>query len=112
MKSTYVLHGGLASVSLISGPSSNEPTVITEVAVQAEARGMGLGSEILSQVCRDADAEGIVLLLSVDPGPGGLSYEELGAWYSRHGFQGFQQNGPEDDVMVRLPQDSVKKTAT
>ncbi|MCY0962736.1 GNAT family N-acetyltransferase [Streptomyces sp. H27-H5] len=103
MKSIYVLHGGLASVSLISDPSGKEPTIVTEVAVREEARGRGLGSEILRQVCRDADAEGTVLLLSVDPGPGGLSYEVLAEWYSRHGFQGFQQDGPRDNVMIRLP---------
>ncbi|MFD8886425.1 GNAT family N-acetyltransferase [Streptomyces erythrochromogenes] len=112
MKPVYVLRGGLASVSLIPGSCTDHPTVVTEVVVREGFRGRGLGSEILRAVCSDADAEGVVLLLSVDPSPGGLSYEELGKWYSRHGFQGFQHDGPEDSVMVRLPQASVKKTAT
>ncbi|MEU5577780.1 hypothetical protein [Streptomyces huasconensis] len=42
-------------------------------------------------------------MLSVDPGPYGLSYEALRSWYSRYGFVG----DSTDDVMIRLPQAKV-----
>ncbi|MEU5814230.1 GNAT family N-acetyltransferase [Streptomyces huasconensis] len=103
MRDAYALHGGAASASLVLDPIGNRPTILTEVAVWREDQGKGWGSEILRLVCAEADTEGVTLMLSVDPGPYGLSYEALRSWYSRYGFVG----DSTDDVMIRLPQAKV-----
>lgn len=100
MKNLYVLFSGAASASVLSDPSDTDrPVILTEVVVHPDDRGKGWGSAVLKLVCEDADREGITLVLSVEPGPTGLSYEALKAWYERYGFTG----DTEDDVMVRLP---------
>lgn len=103
VKGTYALHGGAASASLLLDPAGNRPAILTEVAVWPEDQGKGWGSEILRLVCRQADASGVLLLLSVDPGPVGLSYPALRDWYGRYGFIG----DSADDVMIRTPQTAV-----
>ncbi|MEV6419059.1 GNAT family N-acetyltransferase [Streptomyces sp. NPDC051662] len=99
MKDVYVLHAGAVSASLLLDPTGNQPAILSEVAVRPDDQGQGWGSEILRMVCAEADAEAITLMLSVDPGPYGLSYEALRAWYGRHGFVG----DSSDDVMIRVP---------
>lgn len=102
MKNTYSLREGRASASLLPDPSGHGPCIITEIHVLPAVQGNGWGTEVLRQVCAAADAENVQLMLSVDPGPTGLSYQELCNWYSRHGFLAL-----DNGVMVRFPQDSV-----
>ncbi|MER6382092.1 GNAT family N-acetyltransferase [Streptomyces sp. NPDC001118] len=102
MKTTYVHHNGAASASLLNDPVGSGPAIVTEIAVWAECRGRGWGSEVLKKVCRDADAEKVTLLLSVEPGPDGLSAEALVSWYERHGFS---RAINDETVMIRLPED-------
>jgi GNAT superfamily N-acetyltransferase len=59
--------------------------VITRINVMERYRGQGYGTKILNQILEDADAEGVTLYLEPSPS-GGLSLEELKAWYERHGF--------------------------
>ncbi|WP_431041496.1 GNAT family N-acetyltransferase [Streptomyces sp. P1-3] len=75
------------------------PSLITRIVVRPKARGRGWGSEVLRDVCMDADAEGITLMLQVQPNPAGLAAEALTAWYQRHGFEAV----PGTDTMVRKP---------
>ncbi|WP_435270926.1 GNAT family N-acetyltransferase [Streptomyces sp. 1222.5] len=107
MRTIYVGHGGVASASLLMPPDGEtRNAIVTEIAVWPEHRGKGWGSEILKEICRDADAEGITLMLSVEPGPGGLSAEGLAAWYGRYGFQRALNDGT---VMIRLTQSSTTR---
>lgn len=71
--------------------------VITRINVLPQYRGQGLGTELLSQILADADAEGIRLVLEPSAS-GGLEQEDLEKWYLRHGFSW----GPWH--MVRKPQ--------
>ncbi|MEV5883094.1 GNAT family N-acetyltransferase [Streptomyces sp. NPDC052020] len=101
MKTIYVRHDGKASASLLTDPSGDKTAILTEVAVWPEFRGRGWGSEILKEVCADADTDDVTLMLSFDPGPNGLSAEAMLSWYERYGFIR-ALNDP--DVMIRLPQ--------
>ncbi|NEB42542.1 GNAT family N-acetyltransferase [Streptomyces sp. SID14515] len=108
MRAIYFRHDGAATASVLEPPGrrEDEPAILTEIAVWPEHRGKGWGSEILKEVCRAADAEGITLILSVDPAPGGLSDEELAAWYGRYGFQ---RSEDDEEVMIRLAQSSATR---
>ncbi|MFJ3634633.1 GNAT family N-acetyltransferase [Streptomyces sp. NPDC090112] len=108
MQSTYSGHEGAASASLLFDPTGGGPAILTEIAVWEEHRGKGWASELLRQICQEADREGLTLLLSVEPGPRGLSYEALAAWYRRHGFEIGQPAGANDpSILIRLPQAAV-----
>lgn len=105
---SYVRHGGAASASLLSNPSGEGPVIVTEIHVWQGFRGRGWASDLLKEITASADREGVVLMLSVDPGPFGLDAQQLVDWYSRHGFQQVEAEGKiEPDVMARLPQPSV-----
>ena len=59
--------------------------LISRINVPVRSRGRGLASKMLKEILRDADAMGITLILEPVPS-GGLDYEQLVAWYQRHGF--------------------------
>lgn len=48
-------------------------------------RGQGFGTKILNMILEDADKEGVILILE-PVASGGLTNNELVAWYERHGF--------------------------
>lgn len=60
--------------------------VIHRINVPVQHRAKGYGSTLLKQICADADAEQVPLILAPEPS-GGLPYEELVSWYMRHGFE-------------------------
>lgn len=65
----------------------NEGLMITRVNVPMAHRGKGIASKLLRQCCADADQLGITLWLEIASSDG-LSYDQLEAWYLRHGFKG------------------------
>lgn len=66
--------------------------IITRINVPAEFRGKGHGTALLKQIIEDADREKIALYLEIQSSDG-LSYDELEAWYKRHGFKNWEGSG-------------------
>ena len=62
--------------------------------VPAEDRNKGYASQLLHDVCREADEHGLTLMLGVDGG------EKLIAFYTRWGFQPIQA---KPVLMARMP---------
>lgn len=60
--------------------------LIHRINVPSPARGKGYGRAVLRDICADADAEGVPLILAPESS-GGLEQKELVAWYRRHGFE-------------------------
>tara|TARA_R110000823_G_C15937072_1_gene500045 strand:- start:2719 stop:3093 length:375 start_codon:yes stop_codon:yes gene_type:complete len=75
---------------------------ITKVHTPAAEQGNGHATELLQQVCDEADAAGLTLVLW--PRPYGddiaLSQAQLQAWYARFGFRVIQ---PAPVLMARAP---------
>lgn len=89
MKDTYILrinqmYGAEVDLMPLTGPKGDF-MYVNRIIVPAYHRGQGWGKKIMSQVCADADAEGMTLVLHVNP-YGDLDYENLTAWYGRLGF--------------------------
>lgn len=63
---------------------------LCDLSTPADAQGQGYASSLLREVCKEADAAGVVLVLFVDPFDTGLSANDLAAWYGRHGFAEIQ----------------------
>jgi ribosomal protein S18 acetylase RimI-like enzyme len=59
--------------------------VITRINVPVLFRCRGLGRLLLGRILLDADAEHVTLFLEICPSDG-LDYNQLAAWYERHGF--------------------------
>lgn len=74
---------------------SDRPVVlVTSIEVETKHRSKGFGSRLLREACAIADREHIVLFLSVEPdgSEGSLSAEDLFEWYSRYGFDPYQDD--------------------
>lgn len=75
---------------------------ITRVHTEPDAQRRGDATRLLEQVCSEADALGITLVLW--PRPYGediaLSAGQLREWYARHGFVQIQ---PAPPLMARMP---------
>jgi len=76
---------GLAVLDLVD--YYNEGLIITRINVPKPHRGKGIAHKLLTQCCDDADILGIDLWLEIQSSDG-LSYDQLEAWYKRHGFEG------------------------
>jgi GNAT superfamily N-acetyltransferase len=76
---------------------------ISRISVLPPHRSQGLARELLRRVIADAEVEGVVLFLEVQPDASGtgLSFDELYAWYARAGFEPSTLGYPS---MVRIPQ--------
>jgi len=70
---------------------------ITEFFVPEEFRGNGEGTELLKDVCDQADAEHILLLLIADT-------EKMAMYYGRFGFVAIQD---KPILMVRSPKSEL-----
>jgi GNAT superfamily N-acetyltransferase len=67
--------------------------------VEAGHRGKGQASALLKQVCEEADAAGVALLVTVKPfGKSKMDKKALAVWYARNGFEPIQY---DPLVMVR-----------
>jgi predicted GNAT family acetyltransferase len=75
---------------------------ITKVYTPASEQGKGHATELMLDVCEEADKAGLVLVLW--PRPYGddvaLSGTQLESWYARFGFRVIQ---PEPVLMARAP---------
>ena len=63
---------------------------LCDLSTPADAQGHGHASALLREVCEEADAAGVMLVLFMAPFDTGLSAEDLAAWYGRHGFAEIQ----------------------
>ena len=73
---------------------------VVRVWTDPEMRKQGFATELLKDICNDADIEGRVLMLNPRPfGQKGL--ENLAPWYTRFGFSIIQTNPV---LMARMPQ--------
>ena len=63
-----------------------EGYILHMIEVPRAARGQGHGRSLLDQVLKEADNEGVVLLLAPEAG-GGLTQDQLISWYYRKGFR-------------------------
>src|SRR6059058_2728528 len=63
--------------------------LITRIEVHEPFRGKGYASEMMKEVIKDADEQGVILFLTVDSDGTGLGNLELRRWYFRLGFQRF-----------------------
>ena len=67
-------------------------------------RGKGYAAALIKIVLADADADGISLMLSVEPHPG-VDYNRLRNWYVRLGFRQFS---PDDhSTLIRTPERTI-----
>jgi len=86
---------------------TNKKIILEEIEVEAQYRGMKLGSRLLGQVCWLADSLGFtVVLVAVCLGVPhkGLSLEQLEGWYERYGFS-LQENYEDGYPYRRFPND-------
>lgn len=74
--------------------------VITSVGTRS--RGQGCASRLLKTVTDEADAEGVILYLSIEPDGTGLDEDQLRSWYSRNGFANMDPELTETG-MIRQP---------
>lgn len=61
---------------------------VTRINVPRAHRGKKLGTQLLNAFLKEADEYQKTVWLEIQPSDG-LSYDELEAWYLRHGFKGF-----------------------
>jgi GNAT superfamily N-acetyltransferase len=86
MKTCYVIGHARAIADLVRPGELTSGWTITRINVPREHRGLGYGSVLLEVIITDADSEGVDLWLEISPSDG-LDYNELHAWYCRHGFR-------------------------
>lgn len=102
MKQMYCIRLGhklaVADLSYIGGSIWE----LSRINVPADYRGQGYGSELLGQVCDDADNEGVTLVLNINP-YGALTYQQLQDWYERWGFVASELHG--DSIFRREPEE-------
>lgn len=97
MKTCYVNADTRAIADLVAPGELTRWWTITRINVPSAQRGRGHGSALLKRIIAEADEEGKTLALEPVP-TGGLEYEDLVAWYKRHGFTESYQG-----YMVRRP---------
>jgi GNAT superfamily N-acetyltransferase len=103
---------GLASIDVWRTPvregKYKGAVIIARVKVTRKFRGRGYASALWKEVLRDADAEGITLLLSIQPDvDNGLDAEALIAWYKKLGFELVEGEG-WGAMMRRQPRGHIK----
>jgi ribosomal protein S18 acetylase RimI-like enzyme len=86
METCYVDPATRTIADLVAPGELTPGWTITRINVPAPHRGKGHGSTMLKRILADADAKQATLYLEVSPSDG-LDYEELFAWYTRHGFK-------------------------
>lgn len=87
MKMFYVIRteGARPAIADVS-PVDDGVYEINRINVPEPYRGRGLASQLLADICCDADEQQVTLCLSPVPS-GGLEYADLVRWYGRYGFK-------------------------
>lgn len=74
---------------------------VSHVFVPAADRRKRLATALMNLVCQEADANGMTLILTVDPyDTGGPTAHELQSWYAQFGFRDLQDS-PNGKIMAR-----------
>jgi GNAT superfamily N-acetyltransferase len=60
--------------------------VVQDVYVHEQYRRQGMATDLMNQVCQDADAAGETLVLAVYPDGTGMTANQLLHWYGTFGF--------------------------
>ena len=96
---------GVASMVYLfnAPPGHDQPSLVTHIWTRHDIRGKGYASRLFNQVLADADRQNVVLMLSIQPDPGGLPYSALHLWYKRCGF--IYCSEYDDPTMIRYPQE-------
>lgn len=100
MQTCYVDRATNSIADLVCPGELTTGWTITRINVPFKHRGNGVARKLLKQITDDADSDICSLWLEVSPSDG-LDYDQLVAWYVRHGFR-FRHGG----YMVRIPKDS------
>jgi hypothetical protein len=74
---------------------------VVRVWTDTEARRQGFATELLTDICNDADIEGRVLLLNPRPFGRVAGLADLAPWYTRFDFAVIQK---QPMLMARMPQ--------
>jgi len=74
---------------------------VVRVFTDPEARQQGFATELMKDICNDADIEGQVLLLNPRPFGRVAGLADLAPWYARFGFAVIQKSPV---LMARMPQ--------
>lgn len=98
--------GGYARLTCTPHPHEQKTWWLDFLYVPSEHRGNGLGGELMERALRDADKNGITLLLEAKacstPNQGGLRQAKLQKWYAGMGFY-LVQGGMLGPRMERRP---------
>ena len=100
MLDSYMDFKTLTSVNLIG---EGDTWIITSVETNRKHRGKGGARKVMEHVCADADREGSLLMLSVDPQEPVVTKERLRAFYASLGFVEIPDG---EDAMGRAPRRS------
>lgn len=95
-------NGATLRLAIATGlPKHMQGKVREVVSFQSEHEGQGHASELLKQVCEEADTSAMTLMVSVEPfGDEKLDTEQLKVWYAKHGFIEIQVT---PCLMARMP---------
>ena len=78
---------------------------VKSVHTEPESRNKGHASQLLADVCKEADDSRTLLVLAPEPYDNGeLNAEQLAAWYAKNGFAAIDVESP---LMCRDPVVSV-----
>lgn len=83
-------------------------TAISRIHVLEPFRNLGYGTDVMREVTKDADREGITLCLEINSyGP--LNYDDLQHWYEGFGFA-ISDRPDRPGLFVREPKDHAGNT--
>lgn len=113
MKQTYTLKFddgsiAIADVSKVEGPFGEYE--VNRVSVPPKHHREGIGTELMREICRDADEAQVKLFLFAAPygHTQGMNHLQLQRWYEQFGFEVFPlRRGERAKLMVRKPRRHV-----
>lgn len=107
MRSSYYDEATRSIISLTSPMELYPGWTINRVSVLPPHRGKGLARKLMAEVLFDADMEGVLLYLEVQPdgSPTGLDFDQLMSWYRRLGFDDSPFGYP---TMFRPPREKAR----